>query len=45
MVIFVAIVILAFVVWPVAWGLCKAASKVPPIPTVNIQEEEEENEK
>lgn len=25
----------------VAWGLCKAAAKVPPIPTANIQKEEE----
>jgi hypothetical protein len=44
MVIFIAIGILAFVVWPVAWGLCKAATKVPPIPTVDIQEEEEKCE-
>ena len=45
MVIFITICVVGLIVWPLAWGPCKAASKVPQIPTVNIQEEEEENEK
>ena len=43
MAIFISIVVWSFfvVVLRIAWVLAKVAAKVPPIPTVDIQKEEE----
>lgn len=37
----IGVVLFVGCVGAVAWGLAKAAAKAPPIPTANIQKEEE----
>lgn len=41
MVVFIGICVVGPIIWLLAWVLAKVAAKVPPIPTVDIQKEEE----